>query len=59
MKPPPSDESAERDEGAVRKQFDMLATGLGKDPNKLIGDFCEGWIANIKEAADKALGEAE
>lgn len=41
--------------GDVRERFEQLAKGLGKDPEQLINEFCEGWVANVAEAAEKAL----
>jgi hypothetical protein len=38
------------------KRFRTLASALGKDPDELLADFAEGWIATLERAVDKELG---
>jgi hypothetical protein len=38
------------------KKFRTLASALGKDPDELLADFAEGWIATLERAVDKELG---
>lgn len=39
-------------QGDVVKRFKVVATALGVDPDKLIGEFCEGWLARVRSSAD-------
>jgi hypothetical protein len=41
----------------VRKQFRVLATAMGFNPEGLIDRFCKGWIENLREKAGAPVEE--
>lgn len=36
----------------VVKRFKVVATAVGVDPDKLIAEFCEGWLERIRTSAN-------
>jgi hypothetical protein len=36
----------------AQKRFKVVATALGVDPDKLIAEFCEGWLERVRGSAN-------
>lgn len=43
--------------GGFIERFKIVATALGHDADGLIEEFCEGWLANLKQAAEQAVDD--